>query len=98
MGIRIIGIKEFTEVPLSHLYEWTQQQPCASERRARLHKVVFHPFLAPIKEDFAFVGVEFARNEDRAADVVAELVVVNGGGESGCGVRIPSAGIRVQGS
>src|SRR4029077_19729586 len=62
------------------------------------NKVIFHPLLAPIKENFAFVSIELARNVDRAAQVVPELVVVNGCGESGCRVRVARPGIRIQGS
>src|SRR5262249_21522909 len=64
---------------------------------SRLFKVIFHPLLPEVEENFAAIGVEVVGNENRAAEVVSELIVVNGSCNScrkGIGVASPGIGVK----
>src|SRR5262249_20866976 len=88
--VGIIRIEKLAKISLTHFDRRDKQKAGASNRGAGLLKVVFQPFFAVVEKDLAFAGVKFARNEERAADIESELVVVHW-----CGVFSETIGVRV---
>ncbi len=58
--------------------------------------MVLDPFLAPVEENLFLVGVEFARDVERAAEVVAKLVVFHGRHVSQERISVARPGVGVE--
>ena len=58
--------------------------------------MVTDPFLAPIEEELALIGVEFSGNICRPTEIVPELVVMKRSCELSCRIRIARPGVRIQ--
>src|SRR5712672_1124069 len=89
--VRIIGVEQFAEITSPHLQRWY------SDRRICIRENITNPFLSPIPKDFGLAGIEVVRNVQGTADVVSELVVVDGSSNMRSrrvGVALP--GIRVK--
>ena len=79
----VAWIEQFAEIALAHQY-------CRHRQAVRIGEDIPYPFLSPVPENLALVGVEMIRNVQRTAYVVTELVVVDRRSDTrGCWDRIP---------
>ena len=105
-GIRHTGVRVFNRNDLAEDVGRTVGQQFAEVASAHqvggngpggaVGKDVANPFLAPVPEELALVGVELARPVSRATDVVAELVVVDGRGKGLPVGVVTGPGVRVE--